>query len=76
MLSVMRKLIYREHPEITKLISYQDTDVHRGTIYKAAGWKIGRTTTKAPNWDTRPGRIVVAGGIKIRWEYDIRKPKT
>jgi hypothetical protein len=26
------------HPEAEKLISYQDTAVHAGTIYKAAGW--------------------------------------
>ena len=26
------------HPEAEKLISYQDCDVHTGTIYRAAGW--------------------------------------
>jgi hypothetical protein len=28
-------------PERERAISYQDLDVHQGTIYKAAGWKVG-----------------------------------
>ena len=27
-----------EFPEYERAISYQDTEVHMGTIYKAAGW--------------------------------------
>jgi hypothetical protein len=78
MLSVMRRLIERKFPEVEKLISYQDTEVHRGTIYKAAGWIIG-ATHKGGSWNrpnsknlngkprTRPDNNQ-ATGPKIRWE--------
>ena len=37
---------FKQHePECEKLISYQDTSVHKGTIYKAAGWIPAHTTT-------------------------------
>ena len=36
MLSIMVKRIKKEFPDIVRLISYQDTEVHKGTIYKAA----------------------------------------
>ena len=62
------------HP---KLISYQDTAVHRGTIYRAAGWSIGRTS-KTGNWN-RPNRFrpdsngpEIGDSIKTRWEKVIR----
>ncbi len=42
MIAVMVSLIKKKFPEITRLISYQDTEVHRGTIYKASNWKMGR----------------------------------
>ena len=41
MICVMVKLIRKRLPQITKLISYQDTAVHNGTIYKASGWRVG-----------------------------------
>ena len=37
MIRVMIALIRRRLPNIKRLISYQDTEVHRGTIYKASG---------------------------------------
>ena len=44
-LSQMIKAIKIKFPEIKKLISYQDTKVHSGTIYKAANFKeVGRTS--------------------------------
>ena len=39
MLSIMAVLIRRERPEVTTLVSYHDTEVHTGCIYRAAGWK-------------------------------------
>lgn len=39
MLSVMARMIRRHRPGIERLISYQDTEVHTGAIYKAAGWQ-------------------------------------
>jgi len=38
MLSKMKKLIQQSMPHIRKLISYQDTETHLGTIYKASNW--------------------------------------
>ena len=83
MLSVMRRLIIKKFPHVTKLISYQDSVVHRGIIYKAAGWKIG-CYHKGGSWNrpnaknlngkprTRPDNNK-AVGPKIRWEKDINK---
>ena len=38
-LSKMRSLVKSKFPNIKKLVSYQDTEVHLGTIYKADNWK-------------------------------------
>jgi hypothetical protein len=38
LLSVNARIIRRELPGIERLISYQDIEVHEGTIYRAAGW--------------------------------------
>lgn len=46
MLGKMRKVIRTGYPHIVKLISYQDEEVHTGTIYRAAGWD--------PAWRTKP----------------------
>ena len=77
MIKIMRETIKKERPEIIKLISYQDTDVHLGTIYKASGWKVGNVgerideTKKHNNWKTRKGRKNQSTAPKIRWEYDL-----
>lgn len=34
----MGKWFKRNEPDRERMISYQDIDVHKGTIYKAAGW--------------------------------------
>ena len=38
MLAMMTRLIRQARPGIERLISYQDTEVHTGGIYRAAGW--------------------------------------
>lgn len=43
-LSIMVKMIRKTRPDVIKLISYQDTAVHKGTIYKASGWTLERQT--------------------------------
>ncbi len=53
MLAVMSKLIRRERPEITRLISYQDTEVHTGGIYRAAGWLSVDTSKSTTDWNTK-----------------------
>ena len=73
MLKVMRLLITRDRPDVTRFISYQDTGVHKGTIYKAAGWKPTELSTGG-EW-TRPSRNrtkVQAETPKQRWELTIR----
>lgn len=83
MMAVMEKTIKKEMSHIVKLISYQDTEVHLGTIYKASGWTIG-AIHKGGSWSrpnskntynnkprTRPD-LNNATGEKIRWEKDLK----
>jgi len=84
MLSVMAKLIKVKFPQVERLISYQDKEVHRGTIYKASNWIIGahhgggswnrpnsrNKSTGLPR--TRPD-LNKAIGAKTRWEYRLVK---
>jgi hypothetical protein len=49
MLAVMTRFIRKSRPEVTRLISYQDCEVHTGGIYKAAGW-LPTTTCKFSTW--------------------------
>ena len=56
----------------SKAISYQDTAVHTGAIYRAAGWKIGNTS-EGGEW-SRPSRgraAVQTASQKVRWELDL-----
>ncbi len=39
MIGWMVREIRRKRPEIETVVSYQDKDVHTGTIYRASGWK-------------------------------------
>jgi hypothetical protein len=72
MLSRMRKAIRKEMPEIKRLISYQDTVAHDGTIYKAAGW-IARGRSDYVSWENhskRPGSVEQSTADKVRWECE------
>ena len=71
-ISVMVRKIKKEFPDIIKLISYQDTDVHAGTIYKASNWKMGATTEyQAWNTKNRKRNESQSKSKKIRWEYSL-----
>ena len=81
MLARMKKHISTTRPDITHLISYQDAEVHDGTIYKAAGWVAEhRTKQRQRNRSTlRPNgrtyRTSINGSEpdaaeKIRWGID------
>jgi hypothetical protein len=73
MLRVMRLMIERRFPEIVKLISYQDTEVHKGTVYKAAGWRpIGSSKVSGKGWNTRERSKMQTTADKIRWELELR----
>lgn len=72
-LRIMASIIRRTHPEVTTLISYQDTEVHVGTIYKAAGWK-ATAINQNGEWN-RPSRYrapAQSAAAKVRWEFQIR----
>jgi hypothetical protein len=74
MLAIMTRLIKKLRPDLIGLLSYQDTGVHTGTIYKAAGWHIARIGEYV-SWgehSKRPGQIEQSTSPKIRWEKDIR----
>ena len=75
MIGIMRRMIAREMPHLTLLVSYQDTDVHTGTIYKASGW-IAAAQNKGTSWTnkTRQRSVEQSLADKVRWEYRL-KPK-
>ena len=73
MLGIMRRMIEKELPQIVNLISYQDTEVHTGTIYRAAGW-LPTVRNESGDWQ-RPNRQRNAAqslSPKVRWEYALR----
>ena len=72
MLGVTRKLIKRKFPECIGLISYQDVDKHRGTIYKASGWLVA-DECKFMSWQNRDRNKDQSQSNKVRWEYMFNK---
>jgi hypothetical protein len=72
MLGVMARLVANARPEVVRLVSYQDTEVHTGSIYRAAGWTA--TTINADGgWD-RPNRSrprAQSDAPKQRWEKSL-----
>jgi hypothetical protein len=72
MIAKMIKAIKIKHPEITKLISYQDTDVHTGTIYAASNW-IKEGQSKGVDWNvTRDRKASQSTSDKVRWTYRLK----
>jgi len=73
MISVMVKMIRKKFPDIKRLISYQDTEAHKGTIYKASNWRIGGES-KGMSWTTKNRRRNPEQTLanKIRWEFQLR----
>ena len=79
-LAWMVRYFRRECPERERCISYQDTAVHKGTIYKAAGWTAAyvgavrkRDRSKPRNGTSRDYRSSINGAdadmaAKVRWE--------
>jgi hypothetical protein len=79
MLGAMRRQLRSIRPDVSRLISYQDVDVHTGTIYRAAGWvpasyspprardrSKGLKARKTYRTDSNGAPAAAAG--KIRWE--------
>jgi len=72
MLRIMKYHIRKKMPKIVKLISYQDTEAHKGTIYKASGWrKADNYISRRRIWEYRPNRTTQACAPRIRWELNI-----
>lgn len=72
MIGWMTRDIRRRFPHVVRLISYQDTAVHSGTIYKAAGWTPTALNTDG-EWN-RPNRFrrqAQSGAAKQRWELSL-----
>jgi len=69
-ISQMIKKIKVKFPEIIKLVSYQDNEVHLGTIYKASNWKeYGQTSLFDWNVNGRKRNKLQSESNKTRWEY-------
>lgn len=79
MIGRMTRIIKTRFPDIERLISYQDTGVHDGTIYKASNWTPVELTSTT-DWTvhtSRPGAVdVQAPTPKVRWENQIRKQQS
>jgi len=72
MLRIMIMLIRQRLPTIKRLISYQDTEVHKGTIYKASGWQAIDTIKYRPWNKTRQRDNEQSTADKTRWEYLVK----
>jgi hypothetical protein len=70
MLAHNRKWIKNNFRDIALLISYQDTEVHKGTIYKADNW-VNANLSKGMKWDTEERQRNEEQSLadKVRWEY-------
>ena len=74
MLSKMRKDIKLQFPAITKLISYQDKDVHVGTLYKASSWVAVNESNDNMDWSKYRNRSKPQStAIKVRWDLSLKK---
>lgn len=59
--------------EYTKAISYQDTAVHDGTIYKGSGWIVGGVKKNiGTGWNTRKRSAMQTTADKVRWEFPLQ----
>lgn len=76
MLGWMARDVRKRFPEVVRLISYQDCEVHKGTIYKAAGWvHADGYKGRKRGWEAssgggrkRAGRTNQAVTVRMRWE--------
>lgn len=85
MLGKMRRWFEANTPERERLISYQDADVHTGTIYRAAGWEVAhvarprqRDRSKPRQGTRRDYRSNLNGADpdaagKVRWEISLTR---
>ena len=75
MIKIMIQIIKKDFLWVTKLISYQDTSIHLGTIYKSSGWIAAECKNIQHELKTGQFRNQKTEKIsypKIRWEKQIR----
>ena len=74
MLSIMKRMIYKHLKDVSILISYQDTEVHNGTIYKASNWELV-SVSKGTSWsnNSRKRNTEQSMADKARWQIRIRQ---
>ena len=68
---LMREYVKVNCPQFTRMISYQDIDAHRGTIYKADNWKLVYEKTETASWTNRPNRQGNERKHRAKWEHSI-----
>lgn len=73
MLRFMRQWIRLNFQDVAMLVSYQDTEVHQGTIYKADNW-VSASLSEGLSWTTakRTRSKEQSLAPKVRWEYKLR----
>jgi hypothetical protein len=69
MLRVMVKLIRKQWSDLVRVISYQDNEVHKGTIYKAAGWTLDGEAEFVDWGATRKRNAAQTTASKTRWSH-------
>lgn len=76
MLRIMEMIVRRDRPEVTTLVSYQDTEVHTGGIYRAAGWQENTPVHSETKW-VMPNRYrppAQSEAVKVRWVKHLDSP--
>ena len=84
-LSWMVRYFKQHHSDRERCLSYQDTEVHEGTIYKASGWE-ATYTSKPRKRDRSKARVgtsrmyrsnlngdEVDAAAKVRWEISLSR---
>jgi hypothetical protein len=69
------KYIRLNFPQITRLISYADTDKHEGKIYLAANWKVVENYHyggRRDGWGSCRKSFIDCGGVKVKYEKLIK----
>ena len=69
-LARMREWIRVNLPDVRRLISYQDADVHDGALYKADNWTRVYEHFTTHTWTNRPGRLGTERRHRVKWERE------
>lgn len=72
MIAKMVKAIKKKYPEVNRLVSYQDTEVHSGTIYAASNWTQDSISVNASWNETRKRNKEQSLSTKKRWILDLK----